>query len=108
MLQSARLTPQTIIETIRKKQKNKDALLDRRSQASGARLKNVVSLIDGDDGDGGASAGTAARKKKVPKKEAAAAAAAAAEDDGFGDDDAGWLIYRQIVRARSGRGCNWT
>lgn len=111
-----------INETLRQRQKRKEALADRRSQAAGARLRNVVSLVaDGDEeGDeeesanttaaaaSGASRGRGGKRKRgggsgsgkrVRGVAAEAAAAGGGEgEDGFGDDDADWLIYRQISR----------
>lgn len=124
-----------LMTQLRERQKRKEALADRRSQAAVARLRTVVALVrdDGEGGggggegvgtgaigggtsafgeDGGAGGETAAGRRRrrtagggggTRKRETAsmttAAMGAAEEESGFGDDDADWLVYRQISRS---------
>lgn len=95
---------QAIMQRLKERQKRRDALADRRSQASGARLRNVVSLVadNGDDVEDeqvkGEKAGAKGAKKRKTAKSKDPGAGVGAEERGFGDDDADWLIYRQISR----------
>lgn len=139
-----------LMTQLRERQKRKEALADRRSQAAVARLRTVVSLVhdDGEDGGGGggetgsgmggggggtelgedgrisptggAGAGgggdttgggrkrrkAAGGGKRRDGASTATAVMAAEEESGFGDDDADWLVYRQISRTNDedGRG----
>ncbi len=96
----------------REKERTRRALSDRKSQASGARLRNVVSLIEDDDDDDGAGeagqgTGRAAKKRKAQGASSAKVAKAKEgppADAGFGDDEEDWMIYRQIVRAARQQG----
>lgn len=85
---------QDLIKVIRARQKKKEALSDRRSQAAGARLRDVVSLVVDEDEE--PTPQQSVKKRKSSKKDVMAAVKQ--EEEGFGDDDADWLIYRQINR----------
>lgn len=92
---------QLLISRLQVRQKKKDALADRRSNASGARLRNVVSLVaEAGEGDveepaeGKKAPSKGAKKRKLKAKDQNVSV----EEKGFGDDDADWLIYRQISR----------
>jgi actin-related protein 5 len=87
-----------LIKGIKARQKKKDALSDRKSQAAGAKLRNVVSLIEDEEEEQQQQqqSGSKSTKKRRTKKEKETATPM--EVDGFGDDDADWLIYRQISR----------
>lgn len=85
---------QTILSKLKAKQRAKEALADRRSGASGKRLKSVMSLANDDnEQEADEDVGGNKRKKRTKTKRAAEEV-----DDGFGEDDADWLIYRQISR----------
>jgi actin-related protein 5 len=86
---------QELTKMIKVRQKKKEALSDRKSQAAGARLRNVVALVEEDEEEALNAKSTksnATKRKKTTKQPAIP------ENDGFGDNDADWLIYRQINR----------
>lgn len=76
------------------RQRKREGLADRKSQAAGNRLRNVVALAQQNDDEGGKGGG---RKRRGGRKENAVD-----ETDTFGADDADWLAYREISREGAG------
>lgn len=93
-----------LMSIIKSRQKQREALADRRSQASNARLKNVMSLVDADESDHEQQSSQSKRKKPKKKQsqdhqnELDVHQHENIDDDGFGANDSDWQIYRQIRR----------
>jgi hypothetical protein len=89
LVNSSKITPhvtfQDVLERIHARKKRKEQLSDRKSLAAQNRMKSIAGLA-ADEQKGGGSVGGRKRKR------------AGGEDDGFGQNDADWAVYREIVR----------
>jgi hypothetical protein len=89
LVNSSEITPhvtfQDVLERIHARKKRKEQLSDRKSLAAQNRMKSIAGLA-ADEQKGGGSVGGRKRKR------------AGGEDDGFGQNDADWAVYREIVR----------
>lgn len=100
---------QEISDRIKSRQKQREALTDRRSLASSSRLRNVMSLVEDDD-SGADQPGPSKKKKTGSSKRDKKATKEPLnefdqpiqeidlEEDNFGANDSDWHIYRQIKR----------
>ena len=91
-----------LLSKIKSRQKQREALADRRSQASSVRLRNVMSLVDDDESDkeqhGQSKKKKAKRSSDKKTKDQGDLGGELDEDDGFGAKDSDWQIYREIRR----------
>jgi actin-related protein 5 len=91
---------QRLLSRIKSRQKQREALTDRRSLASTLRLRNAMSLVDDAEDGQDQSGSSSSKKKRAPKKSSSNSAELELndQDDGFGENDSDWQIYRQIRR----------